>query len=194
MANLTGVPYLPPSVNLPTFNVEAFPSATSYADVSLLKGIYQDTVTNKVLVDSNQVKATSLAKLYSYPIAVQTGLSMLTTYTVGTIPAGIIPSGVQALVYASINVSIVTNASNSITTMDIGLSGFFTQLYAQNVTYTGNNNKQTYMSQQVMFPITGTGSAINVTLQLGGGVGTYNLNSGVSYPNLNLYDIQVVLL
>ena len=193
MASLTGVPYLPPSVNLPTFNVEAFPSAVSFADVGVLKGIYQDTTTNQVLVDSNEVKATSLAKLYSYPIAVQTGLSMLTTYTVGTIPAGIIPSGVQALVYVSINVSIVTNASNYIATMNISILGN-TQIYAQNVTYTGNNNKQRYMSQQVMFPITGTGSALNVTLELGGGVGTYNINSGTFYPDLNLYDIQVVLL
>jgi uncharacterized Fe-S radical SAM superfamily protein PflX len=193
MASLTGVPYLPPIVNLPTFNVEAFPSAVSFADVGVLKGIYQDTTTNQVLVDSNEVKATSLAKLYSYPIAVQTGLSMLTTYTVGTIPAGIIPSGVQALVYVSINVSIVTNASNYIATMNISILGN-TQIYAQNVTYTGNNNKQRYMSQQVMFPITGTGSALNVTLELGGGVGTYNINSGTFYPDLNLYDIQVVLL
>jgi hypothetical protein len=194
MANLTGVPYLPPSVNLPTFNVATFPSATSYADVSVLKGIYQDTVTNQVLVSSNQVKATNLAKLYSYPIPSGVGLSMLTTYTVGTIPAGIIPSGIQALVYVSINASIVTNASNSITTMTIGLSGFFTQLYAQTVTYTGTNNLQKYMSQQVMFPITGTGNAINVTLEVGGGVGTYNVNSGLSYTDINPYDIQVVLL
>ena len=193
MASLTGVPYLPPSVNLPTFNVATFPSATSYADVSVLKGIYQDTVTNQVLVSSNQVKSTALAKLYSYPIDTQLGLSFLTTYTVGTITAGDIPAGVQALVYVSINASAV-GATRYINTMSIGLSGFFTQLYSQLVTYTGSNNIQQYMSQQVMFPITGTGNAIDVTLEVGGSGTTYNLNSGLSYTNINDYDIQVVLL
>ena len=193
MASLTGVPYLPPSVNLPTFNVEAFPSAVSFADVSVLKGIYQDTVTNQVLVNSNQVKASSLAKLYSYPVDITTGLTLLTTYTVGTIPANIIPNGIQALVYVSINVS--AQGATRLTTMTIGLSGFFTQLYAQNVTYTGSNNIQKYMSQQVMFPITGTGNAINVTLEVGGTNGTlYDLNVGTSYTDYNFYDIQVVLL
>jgi hypothetical protein len=196
MASLTGVPYLPPSVKLPTFNVTAFPSATSYADVSVLKGIYQDTATNQVLVNSNQVKATSLAKLYSYPILPQT-LPLLLTSTIATIPAGIIPSGVQALVYVSINVSS-TSVNRYINTMNVGLSDFFTQLYAQNVTYTGTNNTQQYISHQFMFPITGTGNAINVTLNVGGAGGgtTYRINSelGLPYTNISPYDIQVVLL
>jgi len=192
MANLTGVPYLPPSVNLPTFNVEAFPSATSYADVSLLKGIYQDTVTNQVLVNSNQVKASSLAQLYSYALAIPppVNLSFSTTYTAGTIPAGVIPSGVQALVYVSINASVV-GATDYINNMTIGLSGFYTQGNTQTVTYSGSNY-QSQMSQQVMFSITGTGDAIDITINLTGS-GTYNINSAL-YPNTNLYDIQVLLL
>ena len=191
MANLTGVPYLPPSVKLPTFNVATFPSATSYADVGDLKGIYQDTATNQVLVSSNQVKATALAQLYSYPIAVQTNRSFGTTYTVGTIPANIIPNGIQALVYVSINASVV-GATDYINNMTIGLSGFFTQGNTQTVTYSGYNY-QSYMSQQVMFPITETGGAIDITINLTGS-GTYNLNSGTSYTNINPCDIQVVLL
>jgi len=192
MASLTGVPYLPPIVNLPTFNVEVFPSATSFADVSVLKGIYQDTVTNQVLVNSNQVKATSLAKLYFYTVAIITGFGYSTTYTVGTIPAGIIPSGVQALVYVSINVS-AQGVSDYINNMTIGLSGFSTQGNTQTITYTGSNY-QSYMSQQVMFPITGTGNAINVTLNVTGSGTMYDLNVGTSYTDYNFYDIQVVLL
>jgi hypothetical protein len=190
MASLTGVPYLPPSVKLPTFNDEAFPSATSYADVSLLKGIYQDTVTNQVLVDSNEGKTKSLAKLYSYalPIPPPVNLSFSTTYTAGTIDP--IRPGVQALVYVSINASVV-GATDYISNMTIGLSDFFTQGNTQTVTYSGYNY-QSYMSQQVMFPITGTGNAIDVTINLTGS-GTYNINSEL-YPNTNLYDIQVVLL
>ena len=192
MASLTGVPYLPPSVNLPTFNVTAFPSAVSFADVSVLKGIYQDTVTNQVLVNSNQVKASSLAKLYSYPVDVITGFSYSTTYNVGNIPVGIIPNGVQALVYVSINVS-ANGVAGYINNMTIGLSGFSTQGNTQTVTYTGSNY-QSYMSQQVMFPITGTGNAINVTLNVTGSGTLYDLNSGVSYTDYNQYDIQVLLL
>jgi len=192
MASLTGVPYLPPSVNLPTFNVEAFPSAVSFADVSVLKGIYQDTVTNQVLVNSNQVNATSLAKLYFYTVAIITGYGYSTTYNVGNIPAGIIPNGVKALVYVSINVS-AQGVSDYINNMTIGLSGFSTQGNTQTITYTGSNY-QSYMSQQVMFSITGTGNAINVTLNVTGSGTMYDLNVGTSYTDYNFYDIQVVLL
>jgi hypothetical protein len=192
MTSLTGVPYLPPIVKLPTFNVATFPSATSYADVSVLKRIYQETSTNQVLVNSNQVKASSLAQLYSYsiPIPPPVSLSFSTTYTAGTIPAGDIPSGIHALVYVSINASVV-GSTDYINNMTIGLSGFFTQGNTQTVTYSGSNY-QSYMSQQVMFPITGTGDAIDITINLTGS-GSYNINS-ISFPNVNLYDIQVVLL
>lgn len=195
MANLTGVPYLPPIVNLPIFNVATFPEATSYADVGVLKGIYQDTTTNQVLVSSNTVKATSLAKLYSYPIATNNSFPLSTTATIVTIPA-IIPLGVQALVYVSINLS--TPAFNrAIFSMTVGLSTYYTQTYSQLVNYTGTNNIQIYMSNQFMFPITGTGNAINVTLNVTGtGPANFRLNSslGLPYTNLNPSDIQVVLL
>jgi len=198
MASLTGVPYLPPIVNLPTFNVATFPEATSYADVGVLKGIYQDTVTNQVLVNSNQVKATSLAKLYSYPIATQ-DQTIGVTATIATIPAGIIPSGVEALVYININISTASTA-RFFTSMTVGLSGFYTQTYTQNITYNGTANHQDYMSNQFMFPIYGTGNAINVTLNVsqgGGGTG-YRINSnvgtGLPYTNISPYDVQVLLL
>jgi len=195
MASLTGVPYLPPSVNLPTFNVATFPEATSFADVGVLKGIYQDTVTNQVLVSSNTVQATSLAKLYSYPIATNNSFPFATTTTVVTIPAGIIPSGVQALVYVSINAGSAS-ATRFINYIIVGLSGFYTQIFNENITYTGTANLQEYMSVQVMFPIVGTGSAINVTVNIGGSGGFFRLNSTavLPYTNLNLSDVQVVLL
>lgn len=194
MANSTGVPYLPPIVNLPTFNVEAFPIATSYADVGVLKGIYQDTATNQVLVDSNTVKATALAKLYSYPVTRTFGYTYSFTYTVGTIPAGIIPNGVQALVYVSMNVSTQIS-TDYISNMTIGLSGFYSQAYAQSVAYSGSNYQQS-MSQQVMFTITGTGNAINVTLNVSGSgsYDLYDLNSEGYFPDYSSKDIQVVLL
>jgi hypothetical protein len=196
MASLTGVPYLPPIVDLPTFNVATFPEATSFADQSVLKGIYQDTVTNQVLVSSNTVKATALAKLYSYTIATVENEPPGSTVTVATIPAGIIPSGIQALVYVSINIStnLTNRTANSIT---VGLSGFYTQLYGQLLT--GTSNLQQNLSNQFMFLITGTGNAINVTLNSATtGGGTYRLNSpngnGNFYTNLNPSDVQVLLL
>jgi len=201
MASLTGVPYLPPSVNLPTFNVATFPEATSFADQSVLKGIYQDTVTNQVLVNSNTVKATNLAKLYSYPIVTNDSIPVSTTVTIATIPADIIPSGIQALVYVSINIS-VNLAPRVVQSMTVGLSGFYTQQYIQNVVYPASANLQSNLSQQFMFLITGTGNAINVTLNaFTTGGGSYRLNTTIgagsiytAYTNISQYDVQVLLL